>query len=103
MRIGCLQFAPQVGDVSNNLSRADAVLAKANQRELEDLDLLVLPEMAFSGKQPPFSHSAPRSFHVGTNIAQRIQLQVPRRNPALSRTVGIRHQCFVGTDKCSQV
>ncbi|KAL0465700.1 carbon-nitrogen hydrolase [Neurospora intermedia] len=49
MRIGCLQFAPQVGDVSNNLSRADAVLAKANQRELEDLDLLVLPEMAFSG------------------------------------------------------
>ncbi|KAK3403185.1 carbon-nitrogen hydrolase [Sordaria brevicollis] len=49
MRIGCLQFAPQVGDVSNNLSRADAILAKANQRELEDLDLLVLPEMAFSG------------------------------------------------------
>ncbi|KAJ4418954.1 hypothetical protein N0V85_001213 [Neurospora sp. IMI 360204] len=49
MRIGCLQFAPQVGDVSNNLSRADAVLAKADQRELEDLDLLVLPEMAFSG------------------------------------------------------
>ncbi|KAK1778990.1 carbon-nitrogen hydrolase [Copromyces sp. CBS 386.78] len=49
MRIGCLQFAPQVGDVSNNLSRADAVLAKADQRELEVLDLLVLPEMAFSG------------------------------------------------------
>ena len=56
MRIGCLQFAPQVGDVSNNLSRADAVLAKADQRELEDLDLLVLPEMAFSGMQPLLSH-----------------------------------------------
>ncbi|PSS18734.1 hypothetical protein M430DRAFT_66727 [Amorphotheca resinae ATCC 22711] len=46
MRIGCLQFAPQVGDVENNLNRADAVLAKANPK---DLDLLVLPEMAFSG------------------------------------------------------
>ncbi|KXX75285.1 Protein N-terminal amidase [Madurella mycetomatis] len=49
MKIGCLQFSPQVGDVSNNLTRADAVLSKADPRELEDLDLLVLPEMAFSG------------------------------------------------------
>lgn len=49
MRIGCLQFAPQVGDVDNNLNRADAVLAKANQDDLDSLDLLVLPEMAFSG------------------------------------------------------
>jgi predicted amidohydrolase len=46
MRIGCLQFAPQVGDVNNNLNRADAVLNKSNP---EDLDLLVLPELAFSG------------------------------------------------------
>jgi predicted amidohydrolase len=52
MRIGCLQFAPQVGDVSNNLTRADAVLAKADPKELEGLDLLVLPEMAFSGEYP---------------------------------------------------
>ncbi|KAH8845292.1 hypothetical protein MCOR01_002537 [Pyricularia oryzae] len=49
MKIACLQFAPQVGDVDNNLNRADAVLNKANQAELEDLDLLVLPELAFSG------------------------------------------------------
>ncbi|KAL0943977.1 N-terminal amidase [Colletotrichum truncatum] len=46
MRIGCLQFAPQVGDVDNNLNRADSVLSKANP---EGLDLLVLPELAFSG------------------------------------------------------
>lgn len=49
MRIACLQFAPQVGDVSNNLNRADAVLSKADPAELDNLDLLVLPEMAFSG------------------------------------------------------
>jgi predicted amidohydrolase len=41
------QFAPQVGDVDNNLNRADAVLSKANP---QNLDLLVLPELAFSGE-----------------------------------------------------
>ncbi|KAI1367479.1 carbon-nitrogen family protein [Xylaria arbuscula] len=46
MRIGCLQFAPQVGDVDNNISRADDVLSRADP---ENLDLLVLPELAFSG------------------------------------------------------
>ncbi|KAJ0116268.1 hypothetical protein J7T55_005214 [Diaporthe amygdali] len=49
MRIACLQFAPQVGDIDNNLNRADSVLAKANPEDLEGLDLLVLPELAFTG------------------------------------------------------
>lgn len=49
MRIACLQFAPQVGDTDNNLNRADAVLAKANQDDVDSLDLIVLPELAFSG------------------------------------------------------
>lgn len=65
MKIACLQFAPQVrhleevpwiisrltpgqvGDVDNNLNRADSVLSKAN---VGDLDILVLPELAFSGE-----------------------------------------------------
>lgn len=51
MRIGCLQFAPQVGDVNNNLNRADAVL---NRADPDSLDLLVLPELAFSGKSNTF-------------------------------------------------
>lgn len=51
MRIGCLQFAPQLGDLDNNLNRADKILNKANP---EDLDLLVLPELAFTGT----SHSS---------------------------------------------
>ncbi|KAK3308890.1 carbon-nitrogen hydrolase [Chaetomium strumarium] len=49
MRIACLQFAPRVGDIENNLDRADAVLHKANADELDGLDLLVLPELAFTG------------------------------------------------------
>lgn len=49
MRIACLQFSPHVGDVENNLNRADAVLSRANPRDLDHLDLLVLPELAFTG------------------------------------------------------
>lgn len=45
--VNASQFAPQVGDVNNNLNRADAVLSRANP---QDLDLLVLPELAFSGQ-----------------------------------------------------
>ncbi|KAK3994725.1 carbon-nitrogen hydrolase [Cladorrhinum sp. PSN332] len=49
MRIACLQFAPQVGHVSNNISRADQIISEADPGDLQNLDLLVLPEMAFSG------------------------------------------------------
>jgi len=52
MKIACLQFAPQVGDIDNNLNRADAVLSRANVEDLLGLDLLVLPELAFSGAYP---------------------------------------------------
>ncbi|EAQ90697.1 hypothetical protein CHGG_02632 [Chaetomium globosum CBS 148.51] len=48
MRIGCLQFAPKVGDVPNNITRAETVLSRADPADRENLDLLVLPEMAFS-------------------------------------------------------
>lgn len=47
MRIACLQFSPHLGDVNNNMDRADQVLNNANPG---NLDLLVLPEMAFTGR-----------------------------------------------------
>jgi protein N-terminal amidase len=55
MRIGCLQFAPRLGDLDGNLTSADAVIAAADtvhekQSVLDTLDLLVLPELAFSGE-----------------------------------------------------
>jgi predicted amidohydrolase len=40
--------------VDNNLNRADAVLSRANPK---NLDLLVLPELAFSGM---FDRNVPR-------------------------------------------
>jgi len=43
----CLQLNPQLGDIAHNLKRAEAIIARAAPI---DLDLLVLPEMAFSGQ-----------------------------------------------------
>jgi protein N-terminal amidase len=44
MRIACLQFDPKLGQVADNQARADALLV-----DLRAPDLLLLPEMAFTG------------------------------------------------------
>ena len=51
MRVATLQFNPQVGQIAANFSRAESLLMR-DEREgvLRDLDLLVLPELAFTGK-----------------------------------------------------
>lgn len=49
MKIAVLQFSPRLGEVSQNISRADALLSQNST----SLDLLVLPEMAFSGYNFP--------------------------------------------------
>jgi len=54
MKIACLQFAPAVADVDANIEVADAILEKADP---DDLDLLVLPELAFTGASPPFART----------------------------------------------
>lgn len=46
MKIACLQFAPQIGQIDSNLDTADAILAES---EDQNFDLLVLPELAFTG------------------------------------------------------
>ncbi len=50
MKIACLQFAPKLGDVSKNVERADAMLDEGIQRQM---DILILPELAFSGTDIP--------------------------------------------------
>lgn len=85
MRIGCLQFSPQVGDVDNNLNRADAVLAKADPADLDSLDLLVVPEMAFSGYNfKSLHHIAPFLEYEGSGVTS-----------LWARTVALRHNCHV--------
>ncbi|KAF9771442.1 hypothetical protein IL306_010908 [Fusarium sp. DS 682] len=82
MRIGCLQFAPQVGDVNNNLNRADSVLSKANP---DDLDLLVLPELAFSGY----------NFKSLQDIAPFLEYSGSGITSLWARTVALKYNCVV--------
>ncbi|KAG8159310.1 hypothetical protein KVR01_010971 [Diaporthe batatas] len=85
MRIGCLQFAPQVGDVDGNLSRADAVLSRADPDELDSLDLLVVPEMAFSGYNfTSLGHISPFLEYAGTGISS-----------LWARSRALKHNCHV--------
>lgn len=82
MRIACLQFAPQVGDIDNNLNRADAVLSKANP---EDLDLLVLPELAFTGY----------NFQSLQEISPFLEPQGSGISALWARTTALKHNCVV--------
>ncbi|KAK2698786.1 hypothetical protein QWA68_002686 [Fusarium oxysporum] len=82
MRIGCLQFAPQVGDVNNNLNRADSVLSKANP---DDLDLIVLPELAFSGY----------NFKSLQDIAPFLEYSGSGITSLWARTVALKYNCVV--------
>lgn len=51
MKVACLQFAPEVGRLQENIARADRILVEAQLPV--DVDWLVLPELAFTGKLSP--------------------------------------------------
>lgn len=57
MRVATLQFDPTLGDVESNIEKADMLLFHHKDR-LENLDLLVLPELAFAGKLIYFRNSS---------------------------------------------
>lgn len=46
MRIACLQFSAKLGKVEDNIARANALLEELS---ISHLDLLILPELAFTG------------------------------------------------------
>ncbi|QSZ30162.1 hypothetical protein DSL72_004682 [Monilinia vaccinii-corymbosi] len=82
MKIACLQFSPVLGDVDNNLTRADAVLAKAS---VQDLDLLVLPELAFSGY----------NFKSLQHISPYLEPTTSGISSLWARTTALKHECVV--------
>ncbi|OJJ48273.1 hypothetical protein ASPZODRAFT_61985 [Penicilliopsis zonata CBS 506.65] len=63
MRIATLQFSPALGDLEGNISRANALLER-DRGKLERLDVLVLPELAFTGYNFP-SKEAIRPYLEG--------------------------------------
>lgn len=51
MKIALLQFSPRLGEVAANFSRAESLLMRQEREgELVGVDLLVLPELAFTGE-----------------------------------------------------
>lgn len=56
MRIACLQFNPALGKFSENIALANALLQTSTP---QDIDLLVLPELAFTGN---YLVALPHSF-----------------------------------------
>lgn len=49
MKIGCLQFTPCHKNPAKSLEKVESLLSRHEDRELESLDLLILPEMALTG------------------------------------------------------
>ena len=52
MRLALLQFNPELGKRTQNIARTNTLLQAASP---QDVDLLVLPELAFTG-----THSSPQ-------------------------------------------
>ena len=62
MRIACLQFNPELGKRADNIARTNALLQAASPH---DIDLLVLPELAFTGTctpSSPYSHPSSQTL-----------------------------------------
>ncbi|OAA75769.1 amidase [Akanthomyces lecanii RCEF 1005] len=84
MRIACLQFAPQLAEVDQNIERADAILERADP---QDIDLLVLPELAFSGY----------NFKSLGHISPHLELTEAGISTAWSRQAALKYDCVVVT------
>ena len=80
MRIACLQFSPQLGKVEENIARANGLLSQASN-SIPPIDILVLPELAFSGTYIP-----PLFFHnpIPHIPSQSLNLKLNPPNPVLS-------------------
>ncbi|KAL8794896.1 MAG: hypothetical protein Q9195_002608 [Heterodermia aff. obscurata] len=82
MRVACLQFAPELGKVQENIARANDLL-----KDLQpgSCDILVLPEMAFSGYNFPSADA----------IGPFLELRGEGPSGAWAKEVAARLQCIV--------
>ena len=62
MRAATLQFTPTLGDVASSIAHAESLLYEDESR-LRDLNLLVLPELAFTGMSSQSVPSALNFLH----------------------------------------
>ncbi|KAI0064083.1 carbon-nitrogen hydrolase [Artomyces pyxidatus] len=77
LRVGVVQFAPQLGQVQDNIDKAQRICSKIQPRSI---DLLCLPEMIFSGYCFPDSDSiTPFLEHPRTGPTARFCAEWARR------------------------
>src|SRR5947207_654158 len=98
LRFALLQFSPQVGAFNANVAAADALLFGPNGVQPGEIDLLVLPEMAFSGNFPPsltrmhhrhlnsHFHNPKLTLLVCFSFLSRLQLSIPLYHHTFPRT-----------------
>ncbi|KAG0637497.1 carbon-nitrogen hydrolase [Tuber brumale] len=82
MRIACLQFSPQLGNIAHNLQRAETIISRA---EPQDIDLLILPEMAFTGY----------NFNSVNEINCHLEPTAAGPSTVWARTIARRFGCYV--------
>ena len=81
MRIATLQFTPTFGAVVSSIASAEAILESSILNgQLEDLDLLVLPELAFTGYNFPNKDAIARVLEMrGGGPSTRWAMQTARK------------------------
>ena len=77
MRIACIQLASELGKIQENIRRADVLLEHLSPGQC---DLLVLPELAFSGLA---SACLDASNHMLRPDVHRLQFPFLRRDTTL--------------------
>ncbi|KAL5614175.1 uncharacterized protein BROUX77_000012 [Berkeleyomyces rouxiae] len=82
MKIGCLQLSPGKGELNSNISRVDAVLQKGIP---DQLDLLVLPELAFSGT----------GFKSSCEALPHVESTASGISPIWAKAMALKHDCTV--------
>lgn len=75
MKIATLQFDPTFGEVELSIRSADSLLLKAeNEGDLQGIELLVLPELAFTGAFNKLQSLCPRLAHAQATTIRRERL-----------------------------
>ncbi|KAJ3384783.1 Carbon-nitrogen hydrolase [Lobulomyces angularis] len=107
MKVGLLQFAPELGRKENNIKKANEILKKFDLKK-SDLDILILPEMIFTGYtfkdrleiQPLVEDENGDSVLWAKEISKLyncfVQVGFPRKSKVLSKTKFFFHHEIVG-------
>ena len=94
MRVACLQLSAKLGKVEDNIARANALLEESS---VSNLDLLILPELAFTGT----FFSQDMTLDSIDRRLPRLQFPLPRSDNTVPGAHRYRCIFSMGQDNCS--